>query len=190
MTDIYLNKADEFTELGYKVVQEILLKRLGSLPEHKPDTISQPFELGDGESVSLNEDDIQSEFRPEFYNPNNVIRLEKLLYAAGRTLLWVLTLSLFTTYPYYQNFIRTYFPGLMSNPFIIIFLTVIIMILNYVLSVVVMVLPLIGIAKLLRILMQMELDSRGITLTVVPSAAKPFVKGDTWLSKMLNWEQW
>lgn len=191
LTDIYLNREDEFTELGFKVVQEILLKRLGSLPEFEPDSITEQDEADGEEPGAADENEPVGEFAPEFYQPQNIVRLEKWLYLAGRAALVAMAYFTLNFYTSLNDSIGGLFPVAMRNSFIVIALTILGVMLDYVLNVAVIVLPLIGIAKLLRILTQMELDSRSVPVSARYMVVdKPFVRGNTWLSKLLNWEEW
>lgn len=155
------NDRIEWTEIALDVVREILLERLGELPEQ--DT---PFDQHEQEreedKLIIGEELIGSENSPVFYDPEQVLWLSKWMNRAAIAMIVLITIQnllqlrteqrlVFSFSPYNQNFI----PWSWLIAFIgLVLLSVLESILLY--------FPLKALGYILRILMDMEFLSRRV----------------------------
>jgi len=150
------NKRYEFTDVAFEVISEILLERLGELPEQN----SQAYELEPQEEVDEIEEFLIDAYDPEFYDPEEVLWVGRWIrrVAVGAVVLYGLMGLL--EYPNMRQIMISYVinqPKLYWEASFIAFLTVLVLsalqagLIYFVLR---------ALGAILKILMQMELNSR------------------------------
>ena len=172
-TDVLLdiwqsNNRAEWSAAAFEVVQEILTKRIGELPPQDEISVTEDEEGDEGEDDQSVIDElrlekweaklIDSEGQPDFYDTWDVIDLIRKIHTAAK---WVLIINVLTgifTFPITKQAMAGFFPedptipGIVSSLLIIVFSTALNILLTY--------FPLKALAHILRILMEMEFNSR------------------------------
>ncbi len=155
------NDRTEWSDVAFGVVQEILTKRIGELPSHNKLVLKEKEEEPTVDEFGLGEWEaklIDSEDQPDFYDTWDVIDLIRKINKATK---WVLVLNVLTgiiTFPTTKQIMAGLFPenpnipSIISSFLVIGFGTALNILLTY--------LPLKALAHILRILMEMEFNSR------------------------------
>ena len=156
----------EWSEDTFSVIHEILQKRLGELPSQ-----DEPiFEYEDTEGEN-DEDEINFEFLiddenpPEFYNPHEILRLEKWLRKAAIASIIASVVSSLLELGQMQRIVLSYFMGNMERNFVAWLIAIVIFVFAIGLQSIIIYFPLKALGSILKILMEMEFNSRGVTKT-------------------------
>lgn len=157
------NNRYEWTDEALQIVSQILQERLGELPsqngpsyEPSPLKNEKPIEVGSPLNAYLDDEDL-----PEFYDPWNVLRLEKWIYRAAVGAIIITALQLLLDFSNYQRFWMTWFAGDARYNLVAGLLAILQISLYIGIEYIVMFLPLRALAEILKILMEMEFTSRG-----------------------------
>lgn len=161
LLDIWqMNDRMEWSETAFDVVQEILVKRIGDLPPQDNAILSHEEELGKDE-LGLNEWEtrlVDSEDQPSFYDTWEVIDVGRKLNKAAKAVLILNILIGVLTFPTTEQIISGYFPEIQKLPGIMFSLFA--LGLGTALNILLTYFPLKVLAYVLRILAEMEFNSR------------------------------
>ncbi len=163
------NNRTAWTDLAFDVVREILEERIGELPPQgkaifTEQEIEQEKEAGSKEDTALDLDDweaklVDSENQPAFYDTVEVIELRRDINRMARIVVILSVLSGIFTHPTSQAIFKSYFPS--NDQAIVVFVASIVLIaIGVGLNIVLTYYPLKALAHILRILMEMEYNSR------------------------------
>jgi len=113
------NDRAEWSEEAFGVIEEILRERIGELPvQNEPILEHEDIEEESDENEFDSDVLIDDENPPEFYNPHEVLRLEKWLNKAAIASIVASAISSLTALPQTQRIILSYFMGDTSKNFI------------------------------------------------------------------------
>lgn len=141
---------EEWTELALEIVEEILITRLGEIPDQI--MLFQENSENDDQHIKLELSDT-----PEFYNPKDVIMVEKWLIRASNALILLITInSLFNYKSYYSMASAMLENNNVTGHYIAVFMIIILLAINAA----IIFFPMRGIGFVLKILMQIEFNSR------------------------------
>ena len=156
------NDRIEWSDMAFGVVREILTKRIGELPvQDEPVLKEEKEEEPTVDELGLEEWEaklIDSKDQPDFYDTWDVIDLIKKINKAAK---WVLVLNVLTgiiTFPITKQIIGGFFPETPNIPSTI--SSFLIIGAGTALNILLTYLPLKALAHILRILMEMEFNSR------------------------------
>jgi hypothetical protein len=108
---------------------------------------------------------IDDENPPEFYNPHEVLWLEKWLNKAAIASIVASAISSLTALPQTQRIVLSYFMGDTSKNFVAWLIAIVIFVFAVGLQCIVIYFPLKALGSILKILMEMEFNSRGVAKT-------------------------
>jgi hypothetical protein len=162
------NNHVDWTDQAFEVMAEILRGRLVELPtQDKPvyDATEEEIEEQEEEDSEDVEDESEEEENegsgPVFYEPQEVLSLvEWLDRAAGVGAVIAALMSAFTM-PSLETMLTSFFPNIALGPVVITLVSVVISLVAAALQGALVYFPLKGLAYLLKILMEMEFNSRG-----------------------------
>ncbi len=141
---------NEWTEIALEVVKQILLERLGEIPEISQTSL--PIK-----NQRKNIEQINSENPPEFYDPLQVWRLEKSLAIASKIMIGIIVIYSILNYKNTYNLVWPYF---MEDRVMVSAISIFIVVINILVVVCIIYFPMKAFGKILRLLMQMEYNSR------------------------------
>ncbi len=161
------NDRVEWSEAAFSVIEDILRERLGELPaQNEPIVEYKDIEEDEGvESETDFEVLIDDENPPEFYNPHNVLRLEKWLYKAAIASIVASVVSSLIVLPQTQQIVLSYFLNNPERSFVAWLIAIAIFVFAVGLQSIVIYFPLKALGAILKILMEMEFNSRGVAKT-------------------------
>ena len=162
------NDRVEWAEDAFNVIQKILQERLGELPPQNEPILEY---TDDNEDQDI-EDESESEFLiddenpPEFYNPYEVLRLEKWLYKAAIASIIASAVSSLLGLGQMQKIVLSFF-GINGSgwDFAAWLIAIIILVFAVGLQSIILYFPLKALGSILKILMEMEFNSRGVPKT-------------------------
>jgi hypothetical protein len=160
------NDRVEWTDEAFDAIKEILLERLGELPPQN-EAVQEHIEVE--EDHEFEEDAILGQFvdpdnAPAFYQPRQVLRLEKWIQRAAVASVIAVVITNFFSVDSLQTTILSYFRG-SSSLYIVSWLLAIVAYLIFSgLQAVVTFFALKALGWVLKILMEMEFRSRGVNL--------------------------
>jgi hypothetical protein len=161
------NDRVEWSDDTFNIIQEILRERLGKLPSQNEPIL----EYTDANKDKVNKDESDFEFLidndnpPEFYNPHEVLRLENWInWAAIASVVASIISSLlelqrmhFTVWGFFRNDVE--------KSSIAWLITIVIFVFAVGLQCIVIYFPIKALGAILKILMEMEFNSRGVAKT-------------------------
>jgi hypothetical protein len=156
------NDRAEWTDSTFEAIEEILKKRIGSVPPQ-----GEPIlESSDEEIIEEDDDNLEGwesklldrEDQPDFYDVLEVLSLKDNINKTAKAAIWVNIILAIVTFGSFQRILLGVFPSLDDLPGILwsLFVTVFVIGLN----IAVIYFPLKALAHILRILMEMEFNSR------------------------------
>jgi hypothetical protein len=154
------NDRVEWSETTFDVLQEILQQRLGELPPQ-----DEPiFEYTDTEEEIKPDDEqtIDDDNQPEFYQPREVLWLDKWLYRAAIAAIVASVISSLLELPRMQRITLSYFAGNSLSAANLWSWVIAIVVFSFavVLQCILIYFPLKALGTILKILMEMEFNSR------------------------------
>jgi hypothetical protein len=157
----------QWSEDAFSVIQEILQERLGEVPS-QGEPILEYLDNNEDEDTD-NETDfevlIDDENLPEFYNPHKVLRLEKWLYKAAIASIVASVVSSLITLPQLQQIVLSYFMNNTEWNFVAWLIAIVAFVFAVGLQSIIIYFPLKALGSILKILMEMEFNSRGVAKT-------------------------
>jgi len=157
------NDRAEWSDDAFQVIEEILRNRGEEIPEQNKPVYEHTEEVGNDENLGFSDLElkiIDDENPPDFYDPFDVLKAGKNLDYAAKAVVIVSLLSLIPEFLQLRESVSVLFnstPFLAYFPIIISFILVI---LGVVLQIILTYYPLKAVAHILRILMEMEFNSR------------------------------
>jgi len=159
------NDRVEWSDTAFDVIKEILTKRLGEVPlQNEPiyEYVDDDVEVED-DLYGFSEDElaiIDDENPPEFYDPFEVLTISNWLSWSAKAMVIVTILyNLIQIYPSIGRIVESYFWN-SPNPTIELLITLILLSLNIIIGIAFIYFSLITLSRMLKILMQMEFNSR------------------------------
>ena len=158
------NDRVEWSDTAFDVIKDILTERLGEIPsQDKP-----IFEYADEEDIDdgtygftdLELKIINDENPPEFYDPFEVLKISNWIEKAALASVVIAAVVGFTQLPKTQGIIMSYFYGNPSLGFLATIIAIVTVVVGILFQIVIMYFPLRALSYLLKILMQMEFNSR------------------------------
>ncbi|MFZ5888988.1 MAG: hypothetical protein ACOYYF_16190 [Chloroflexota bacterium] len=160
------NDRTKWSEDAFSVIQEILQERLGELPpQNAPILEHEDTECENDEDKTDFVFLMDDENLPEFYNPYEVLQLENWLNKAAVASIVASVVSSLIVLPQAHRIILSYFMGDTSKNFIAWLITVVFFIFGVGLQSIIIYFPLKALGSILKILMEMEFNSRGAAKT-------------------------
>lgn len=161
------NDRVEWAEDTFNVIREILQERLGELPPQNEPILEYADDTEDDESEDETDFEflIDDENPPEFYNPHEVLRLEKWLYKAAIASIIASAISSLIALPQMQRVVLSYFMGNTEWNFVAWLIAILIFVFVVGLQSIILYFPLKALGSILKILMEMEFNSRGVAKT-------------------------
>jgi len=161
-----------WTDEAFGVIEEILAKRNVTLPP-RGSSIPATEEENADENISVEEEDeyhpedftpeeriiIEDETPPDFYNPFEVIRLSNRLKFMAKLMLAFIVLSNLTNYSKIYGQVHAYFVN-RPIPWLEAYVTISIIVIDIILAGAGFYFLLVALSQILRILMEMEYNSR------------------------------
>lgn len=159
------NNRVEWAEDTFSVIEEILRDRLDELPPQDEPIL----ECEDEDEYTEDETDfeflIDVENPPEFYNPYEVLWLEKWLYKAAIASIIATVVSSLIALPQTQRIVLSFFMGDTQWSFMAWIIAIVIFVFAVGLQSIILYFPLKALGSILRILMEVEFNSRGVPKT-------------------------
>ncbi len=153
----HTNDRVDWTELAFDVIQEILLERIGILPDQDEPVVEHV--LLDTDHVEA--EDSGEENRPYFYKPDEVLWLDKWLNRATIAAIVVTILSEWGQLSWFQSIVSGLNTGILQSKIISWLIAAIIFILLVGTQSAIYYVSFKAMRVVLRILMEMEFNSRG-----------------------------
>lgn len=157
------NNKEEWSESAFDVIKDILTGRSVEIPEQGnfvPDETeneeneTEPEEFTESETKVLNDEN-----PPTFYNPFEVLKVSGWIEIAAKVMVGFILVYNLIHYSSSRNIISSYFAN-NPIPFLEMFLTLILIAINFAIGAGFTYFALIALSKGLRILMEMEFNSR------------------------------
>jgi len=144
------NDRVEWSNDAFQVIGEILKNRGEEIPEQ-------------GEAVyehtEEEEDDNDDEDPPDFYNPFDVIKTSKQIEMVARAMIGLIVIYNLVNYPTSFRIVQGFFRA-NPNSLVVYVITFLMIIVNAAIGVLTIYFPLTALSRILRILMEMEFNSR------------------------------
>jgi hypothetical protein len=158
------NNRVEWTEVAFDVIQGILQERLGRLPtqnepivEHAEDDSDNEFDSDESLAIFTNKDNA-----PIFYKPKEILWLEKWIYRAAIASIVATIVSSLLELPRMQRIILSYFMGNIEWNNTAWLIAIVVFTFAVMLQSIFLYFPLKALGSILKILMEMEFNSRVI----------------------------
>jgi hypothetical protein len=158
------NDRVEWSEDTFSVIQEILQERLGELPPQDEPIFKHEAPEAKNDETNF-EVLIDDENPPEFYDPYEVLRLEKWLSKAAIVSIVASVISSLIGLPQTQIIVLSYFMGDTSKNSVAWLIAIVIFVFAVGLQSIILYFPLKALGSILKILMEMEFNSRGAAKT-------------------------
>ena len=158
------NDRMEWSNTAFEVIKEILMERLGEIPrQDKPIFEYDGEEDIDDDTYSFTDLElkiIDDENPPEFYDPFETLKISNWIEKAALASVVIAAVGGFTQLPKTQSIIMTYFYGNPSLGLLATIIAIVIIVVGILFQIVIMYFPLRALSLILKILMQMEFNSR------------------------------
>ena len=156
------NDRVEWSETTFDVLQEILQQRLGELPpQNEPifEYIDPEEEIESNDEQTMDDDN-----SPEFYKPREVLWLDKWLYRAAIVSIVASVIGNLVELLRMQRIVLSFFAGnpLPLSSFWSWLITIVVFLFSVVLQCILIYFPLKALGTILKILMEMEFNSRAL----------------------------
>jgi hypothetical protein len=148
------NDRAEWSETTFDVLQEILQQRIGEIPP-QGEPILKHIDVEDDEEIEAGDNN-----PPEFYKPREVLWLEKWLYRAAIASIVAAIIASLLELPRMQNIVWSYFTFKPESNSVAWLITIVIFVFVVGLQCILLYFPLKALGSVLKILMEMEFNSR------------------------------
>lgn len=159
----YSNNHEEWSDIAFEVIKEILIKRLGEIPP-QVETSNEEIQAEDfAEDEGFEEWEmklIEDENQPEFYDTLEVLALKDNINRTAKAVIFIQVLSGLISIPYISNLVRPFFLNQGGFTPLIYLIAFIVSMLGAAVAIAITYFPLKALAHVLRILMEMEFNSR------------------------------
>jgi hypothetical protein len=156
------NDRVEWTDTAFDVMKDILMERLGEVPA-QGEPIFEYAGGEDDESYGFSEFElkiIDDENPPEFYDPFDVLRISKYLDTVAIVAVIVSLLSFIPAFWQFKDTFDSLFQNILFLDFLPFVLSFGLTVFETVLQIIILYFPLRALSHVLRVLMQMEFNSR------------------------------
>ena len=157
------NDRVEWSDDAFEVISEILKKRDVELPEQDEPVYEHNKEYTEGDDDDFSEVElkiIDDENPPEFYDAFEVLKASKWIEIAAKISIGISIALGLIGFPSTQNIVLSYFHGDTSWGFAEFIITLVIVSVGVTLQILTTYFPLMALARILKVLMEMEFNSR------------------------------
>jgi len=158
----YANDREGWSAAAYEVIQEILIRRLGEIPRQEV-VVDEETEAEDPEDDGLPEWEaklLDDDNQPEYYDTLEVLELRDNINKTAKAVIVIYGLTNLMSYSYYSFLIRSYFRVAEEYSLMVDMIVFVLTCLATVVAVAITYYPLKALTHILRILMEMEFNSR------------------------------
>jgi len=158
----YKNDHEEWSDIAFEVIKDILIKRLGEIPSQE-EIVDKETEIEEREDDGLDEWEakaLDDENQPDFYDTLEIITLKDNINRTMKAVIIVYTLTNLMSFPYFSYLVGSYFPRGEEFIPLVYLIAIIVTALNTAVSIAIAYFPLKALSYILRILMEMEFRSR------------------------------
>ncbi len=158
------NDRVEWAEEAFQAIKEILAKRAVEIheqsePVYEHDQDEEEFDENNFSEVELKI--IDDENPPDFYDPLEVLKLTKWIDLAAKVVIVLYIVFNLMNFPSDQRIAQSYFTGSQDLGSVLVYVVaIVLMTINAVISIAIVYFPLKALARILKILMEMEFNSR------------------------------
>ena|SRR5687767_6768142 len=157
----HTNDHKEWSDTAFEVIKDILIKRLGEIPSQE--TVDRETEVEVLEDDGLDEWEakvLDDENQPEFYDTLEVITLKDSINKTAKVVIIVYALMNLANIPYFSFLAGSYLPNDQAFAPLIYLIAFVLAGLSCAISIAITYFPLKALTQILRILMEMEFNSR------------------------------
>jgi len=158
------NDRVEWSQTAFDAIQDILQERLAELPPQDEPILEYTEDYEDEEINSDFDFQIDDEDLPEFYDPYEVLRLERWLYKAIIAAIIAFAVSSLIALPQTKDIVLSYFMGNPQWNFVAWLIAIVIVAFLVIFQGIIIYFPLKALGSILKILMEMEFRSRGAVI--------------------------
>jgi len=158
----HTNDHEEWSDTAFEVIEDILIKRLGEIPSQE-EIVNRDTEVEVLEDDGLDEWEakaLDDENQPEFYDTLEVITLKDNLNKTTKAVIIVYALMNLANIPYFSFLAGSYLPNDQAFAPLIYLIAFVLAGLSCAISIAITYFPLKALTQILRILMEMEFNSR------------------------------
>jgi len=159
----HTNDHEEWSDAAFEVVKQILIERLGEIPPQKDFVDETQDEADPSENDGLDEWEaklLDNENQPEFYDTLEVITLKANIDKTAKAVIIVYALGIFTSFQWFSSIVGSYFQNRVEFTLLIYFITFVVLGISTAVTIAITYFPLKALSNILRILMEMEFNSR------------------------------
>jgi len=156
------NDRVEWSDDVFQVIEEILKNRGEGIPEQDKPVYEHTEEDDSEEDVGFSDLEIKiidDENPPDFYNPFDVIKTSKQIEMVARIMVGLIVIYNLVNYSTSLRIAQGFFPA-NPNPSVVYAITFLMIIINTGIGALTIYFPLTALSRILRILMEMEFNSR------------------------------
>jgi hypothetical protein len=157
------NDRVKWSEAAFEVIKEILQERRTEIPAQDMPIFEYSDEELEKETYDFSEEElaiIDDKNPPEFYNPFEVLKISKWIEKAALASIAITIVGGLTAIPETRSIVMSYLYGNPSLGFLATLITLAIFVVATLLQIAVLYFPLRALAYILKVLMQMEFNSR------------------------------
>ena len=158
------NDRVEWSDTAFDAVKDILMERLGEIPP-QDEPISEYADEEDIDDGTYGFTDLElkiidDENHPEFYDPLEALKISRWIEKAALASVVIAAVGGFTQLPKTRDIIMTYFYGSPNLGFLATIIAIVSVTVGILFQIVIMYFPLRALSHVLKVLMQMEFNSR------------------------------
>jgi hypothetical protein len=158
----HANDHEEWSDVAFDVVKEILIKRLGEIPPQEvvAEQIEDNSEFEDDGIPEWEAKLLDNDNQPEYYDTLDVLELRDSINKTAKAVIVIYGLSGLVSFTYFKFFVNPFFQGSMEYTLVINLIAFILACLTAAITIAITYYPLKALTDILRILMEMEFNSR------------------------------
>jgi hypothetical protein len=168
------NDRVEWSNETFEVIEEILKNRRVEIPQQDEPIREYNDEKDEVENYDFSDEElkiIEDENPPEFYKPFEVIKLGRWIDLAARVMVVLAIIHSLFGFSSSQRIVQAFFIMHADSPWILP-ITVLLVVVNVATDILITYFPLVALSKILRLLMEMEFNSRKTQTNPFGSANK------------------
>lgn len=166
LVEIWLkNDRNEWTDVAFNIIEEIILKRTGELPSREEYTLEENLRI-EKEKTLIFQAEIEN--KAVFYEPKEVLQLERWMYRIALYAIVVTAIANLLKLPEIYTTLMNYFVSNEGTMILIWFLSIGLCVILLPIQCLLIYFPLKAFAYILKILMAMEFKSRGADISLLP----------------------
>jgi len=165
----YTNDHEEWSDAAFAVIQKILIERLGEIPPQE-EIVDEDTENAeeDIEQAKIDDDGLKgweaklldNDNQPDYYDVLDVLELRDNINKTAKAVIVIYTLTIFTTFPWLSSIVVSFFQYRLEFLLPIYLITFVVLCLGTAVTIAAVYFPLKALVSILRILMEMEFNSR------------------------------